>query len=764
MTNGVTVPANVDTFLSFKHAFGFEYGVLNGKNYYFDGSVLEYTINNGETWHDAKPLFSTGQNYKGSIYNTTLSGFNPLRGRSAFVGESHGFTSSSYALKSLAGKTVRFRWRMGTDYTGNFLGWVVDDVSIYTCVSNPAVPVLAAPANGSLVNGFQPKLDWKSAANADHYEIEVATDVKLNNVVFTKADIPGSSSEFPFSSDLLPNTPYYWHVRAVNQISVKSAWSPTWLFRIPMDAPELTAPANGEILHLLRPTFNWSSIPGADSYTLVISTSSTYSSPVVNAKILSGATAYTPTKDLPAGKKLYGRIMANGVNPSLWTTFTLTTPVPPAIPVLLAPANNLLLASSAVPTDYEPTLSWKAIPVPKGASPFDHYELQFSDTADFSHLLYPNDTVKTDLQTTSFQIPARLLDNQRYYWRVRAHNQNGDFSSWAVFSFRTAILRPGLTSPANGNSIHNLRPTFTWTTSDGADSYTLVVSTSANLSSPLVNLTISSAFYIPTKDLPAGKPLYWHVRANGANGPSLWTDTWNFTTPVPPSVPALVSPANNALLTSPADPPIYTPTLTWKAVTVPKGASPFDHFELQVSDSAGFATLLYPDSPVPTDTIKLTSVSFAIPESLPANRQYFWRVRADNQNGDFSTWAMFSFRTALIRPALTAPPNDAVTPLNNLKPTFSWSSSPGAASYTIVISANSSLSSPIVKATTPEHFLYAWRQSARRQSAVLARRSQWLPTAPVSGRIPGASGPGNPFLHYQTCSTKPDRRFSYIQW
>jgi hypothetical protein len=699
MTNGVTIPPNVDTFLFFKHAFGFEYGVLKGTNYYFDGGVLEYTIDQGETWHDAKPLFNTGQNYKGSIYNTTLSGSNPLRGRSAFVGESHGYVSSSYALKTLAGKTVRFRWRIGTDYTGAFLGWVVDDVSIYACVGSPSTPVLAAPANGSLVNGYQPTLDWKSAANADHYEIEGAMDAKFSHIAFSNAEVIGSTS-FPISSDLLSNTLYYWHVRTVNRIDVKSAWSSTWSFRTRLQAPELTAPANGDILHILLPTFTWSSIPGAISYTLVISTSPSYSSPVVNVKILSGTTTYTPAKDLPAGKKLYGRIMANGVNPSVWTTFTFTTPLPPSVPLLLSPANNFLFSSADVLTDYRPTLTWREVTIPKGASPFDHYELQISDAADFLHLLYPNDTVKTDLQNTSFQIPAPLLDNQRYYWRVRAHNQNQDFSSWATFSFHTAILRPGLTAPANAIPIHNLRPTFTWTAPQGAVSYTLVVSANPNLSSPLLNLVIYSPNYTVTKDLPAGKLLYWHVQANGPNGPSLWSDAWNFTTPVPPSIPVLGSPTNNALLTNPGDPPVYTPTLIWKAVTVPAGAPKFDHYELQVSDAASFATLLYPDSADSADTITLTDVSFVIPESLPADGDYYWRVRAVNSNSDFSSWAMFSFRTALIRPILTKPDNDPITPLNNLKPTFNWNSSPGAASYTIVISAYSNLSAPLIIATT----------------------------------------------------------------
>ena len=73
-----------------------------------------------------------------------------------------------------------------------------------------------------------------------------------------------------------------------------------------------------------------------------------------------------------------------------------------------------------------------------------------------------------------------------------------------------------------------MRPSFTWSASPEAVSYTLVVSQYANLSSPVINVTTLTAGYSPMKDLPAGKKLYWHVRANGAN-PSPWSTTCSFT-------------------------------------------------------------------------------------------------------------------------------------------------------------------------------------------------------------------------------------------
>jgi bacillolysin len=146
MLNTITVPSNVTTMLHFNHSYGFSWGETGTTKYYFDGGILEYTIDDGSTWKDAKGLFSAGKNYNGTLYNGSYFGYNPLGGRAAFAGESRGYVSSRYNLTSLAGKSVRFRWRMGTDEAYDFFGWVVDDVRIYKCIGNPGAPALLTPS------------------------------------------------------------------------------------------------------------------------------------------------------------------------------------------------------------------------------------------------------------------------------------------------------------------------------------------------------------------------------------------------------------------------------------------------------------------------------------------------------------------------------------------------------------------------------------------------------------------------------------------
>jgi len=152
MLNAVVLPAAAR--LSFDHAFEFEHGSAT----FYDGGVLEYSTD-GTTWTDAGALIDAGQ-----AYNGTLDGANVLGARTAFVRSSFGYTGTRLNLASLAGQSVRFRFRVGTDVSVGSLGWIVDNVRLYTCAlagppvsvndtySTPFQTALQVPAPGVLLN------------------------------------------------------------------------------------------------------------------------------------------------------------------------------------------------------------------------------------------------------------------------------------------------------------------------------------------------------------------------------------------------------------------------------------------------------------------------------------------------------------------------------------------------------------------------------------------------------------------------------------
>jgi hypothetical protein len=198
MNSGITLAAN--TFLHFKHDWNFEAA--------YDGGVVEYSTNGGSTWNDAGPLF-TDNGYNGTI-NTSFG--NPLGGRSAFTGESHGYTASRLNLSSLAGQNVRFRFRIGTDSNIDDFGWFLDDIHIYTCsdsVLPPPSNLTATPALQTLIN-----LAWTDNSNTESgFKIERSPNGTSD---WTQIATVGANITAYPNTGLTCNTPYWYRVRAFN--------------------------------------------------------------------------------------------------------------------------------------------------------------------------------------------------------------------------------------------------------------------------------------------------------------------------------------------------------------------------------------------------------------------------------------------------------------------------------------------------------------------------------------------------------------------
>ncbi len=315
---GVSIPTTGAPMLRFQHALWMS--PYEGLRRYraVEGGLLEYSLDGGATWLDARPLFGAGQNYNGRLLNhagwfTFPTGLNM---RSAFIGDSRGYISSRYNLSKLKGQTVQFRWRLAVGMPVSNPGWFIDDVEIYTCVGKPALPSLRLPRQGSLIASGWPLLDWMDTHDADHYQVHLAADANFETLVQEKSDILDSS----WTSDAPPppaNSRYYWRVRGINAAGQAGPWSAVRYFRVRIDPPALSTPTGGAVLTTRRPTFTWQVVDGATSYTLIVSTHTDLSSPLVRVTLRRDY--FTSTKNLPAGKTLYWSVLANGPNgPSDW--------------------------------------------------------------------------------------------------------------------------------------------------------------------------------------------------------------------------------------------------------------------------------------------------------------------------------------------------------------------------------------------------------------------------------------------------------------
>jgi len=98
--------------------------------------------------------------------------------------------------------------------------------------------------------------------------------------------------------------------------------------------PTLTAPPNGATDQPLRPTFQWTTVAGADSYALQVDDDPAFGSPAVSQAGILGTT-FSPSFDLQPETTYYWRVRAENLcgTGAASTTFSLTTQAgEPALP------------------------------------------------------------------------------------------------------------------------------------------------------------------------------------------------------------------------------------------------------------------------------------------------------------------------------------------------------------------------------------------------------------------------------------------------
>jgi hypothetical protein len=404
-------------------------------------------------------------------------------------------------------------------------------------------------------------------------------------------------------------------------------------------------------------------------------------------------------------------VIADGPNgPSLPSNFfTFTTANPPPMPVLSAPLDNALVSNTLTPK-----LDWANVVAPAGVT-LGGYQLQVATDSGFSSIVLTQDvTDKVGTPPTvvsEFTLPTLTADT-KYFWRVRSFDSGNHYSSWSLTrSFRMVMPAPTLVSPTG--SVQTNRPTFDWDDVPNATGYTVQVSTVNTFAAILMTETSTVSRHTLTKDLPAGKTLFWRVITNGANGPSLPSASLSITAAATPSIPLLSAPVDNLLVTD-----TLTPKLDWTNSTVPAGVT-FGKYQLEVATDAAFSTIVLTQDVSGGPTVS----EFTLTTPLSPNTKYYWRVRSFSSAGNFSGWSLTrSFRIPMTAATLVSP--SGTLPTSDLTPTFDWDDVPGATSYSIQISTTSTFTSTLVNTTAssstftpaanlPANTLLFWRVMAQ---------------------------------------------------
>jgi hypothetical protein len=181
---------------------------------------------------------------------------------------------------------------------------------------------------------------------------------------------------------------------------------------------------------------------------------------------------------------------------------------------------------------------------------------------------------------------------------------------------------PTLVSPINNVFIGGFYPEFTWSSSDNATKYHLLLDTSPLFDSPLIDdSTVTDTTFVSSDSLTSDGTWYWKVRAGNESMWSAYSAVAYFKLDTtPPTAPVLDSPLDEWL----AD---QRPLFEWQSST--DSGSGIDTYIVQVDDDDQFA------SPTVIDD-STAGTSYTPTFDLNSEYRYYWRIMALDNVGNMA--------------------------------------------------------------------------------------------------------------------------------
>jgi hypothetical protein len=453
-------------------------------------------------------------------------------------------------------------------------------VEAFTPPHGPETPTIEQPLSGAQVTRLKPTLAAQASTNPDdlttQIQFEVYADASMTQLLASEqvdkaVPAPGNGggpvpqpTEWTVPNDLTDNTHYWWRTRAFDGV-VYSPWATAQFFvNLYNDAPNtfnLIYPDPGLEVSTLTPALTWNNSTDKDgddiTYDVAI-----YKDPALNTKVAkatdvpadaSGNTSWTDTMPLVNHSTYYWNVTAKDTlgaqTISFARPFTVNTGnEAPTNPVIVTPAiggqsgevNPVLEVQNSEDADHDP-LTYV-------------FEIDTVNTFD-SAAKKTSGVVTQGIGDTTDWPAGDLIENQHYWWRVKAQDGHAD-STWVVGDFLMNIENdqpetPTVKNPGSGSWTAVLQPILEANPAIDPEGeevrYQFEVYQSADLSVKVSESISNTTVLMLPAPLTDKTTYWWRVRAldpqDAASGWSPATLLYVSTGPYQPPTIAVTEPA-----------------------------------------------------------------------------------------------------------------------------------------------------------------------------------------------------------------------------
>jgi len=502
----------------------------------------------------------------------------------------------------------RYYWRVRAYCENDTGNW--SDIWSFTSVL--PIPNLTLPGD------FDPNVEtfgefkWTAAASDVHFDLVLSEDMDFDSITYENDNISGFVCEY---KDFKSNQDYFWKVRAVSYEGVKGDWSDAWKFSTKLEAPKLISPENEQRFKQGNIGFSWDSVPGATQYNLQIGYDSgfLYLYKEINKIDSLSYTLENVNKDMV----LFWRVQPQSFYK--YGNWSETRRLDVINEDELLPAPMLIS-----PNDRDTNVETSGFLIWLGYTQGLNFDLQVSTDSEFNTLIIDSTT-----DTSSYFQYEGFNKDVRYYWRVRARNdeQTSDWSKSFWFKTASETIENVLTllEPIDGRKRVGIADELKWKLTNGNNElgereFRVEISEKPDFIHLVKSVSGLKENSFLFTDLNYFKKYFWRVGIFRDDSLEVWSDIWFFETELEP--PSPISGGFDTLLNEGC--------LKWN----------------EVDGAISYSFMLSEDSLMKNPIINLDGYKEnAIDYNLEPEKVFYWKVKAIG-NGTWSRWSdLLSFRT-----------------------------------------------------------------------------------------------------------------------